>query len=536
MAMPSATQPPGATSAQSIPPAMTLRSLLDARRAEGRRMALAEAVAVIVPVCLDLQERHQRGEKLYVHPAAIAPGADGLARVNPRLSLVPTNTFDKHCLAPELQRTLEPGDARSSVFSLGAILYEMVTGQHIGPAMKRPRDIEPSLPEALEILIGKSIIGDRAHRPADLGALASQLYHVAPQQSIHPPDISTARLDASADLDVDVKFSMLPPVEHTTPEASGVNALPRGAAVPRFDGSGADPYGGPVIDRRSPPSSRRNVDDPTARLAALKARLESDPRPRYVVSKDKMDHGPFSAVELLQQIASHAFTGEHGLRDEISGQSLPIAEWEEFAPFAVQTGLLREKRAEEKAVVRAADADKKRGVAKSIIAVSVVVALGGVLTVWFLKVRGTHNDNVVVAGDRLGNVEINGDIKGKKKGAGGPGGGGGGGGPGYSGGTSFDSVLNGNTETITMGQSQDQPDLTNAQLAAPLRHASFITGCGAPDDMKVTVRVAVKMGRAVGVTVSTNPPSPGVAACVDGFVRRVQWPVSPKTDFVTTSY
>ena len=67
-------------------------------------------------------------------------------------------------------------------------------------------------------------------------------------------------------------------------------------------------------------------------------------------------------------------------------------------------------------------------------------------------------------------------------------------------------------------------------------HASFITGCGAPDDMKVTVRVAVKMGRAVGVTVTTNPPSAGVAACVDRSVRGLQWPVSPKADFVTTSY
>ena len=91
-----------------------------------------------------------------------------------------------------------------------------------------------------------------------------------------------------------------------------------------------------------------------------------------------MDHGPFTAVELLQQIASHAFHADHGLRDEISGRSLPIADWEEFAPFAEQAGLLREKRAEEKAVVRAADADKKRGVAKSIVAASVlVVALGG---------------------------------------------------------------------------------------------------------------------------------------------------------------
>jgi hypothetical protein len=534
MAMPSAPPTPGAAVAQSIPPTMTLRSLLDARRAEGRRMSLEEAIAVIVPVCLDLKERHGRGEKLYVHPSAIAPAPDGLARVNTRLSLVPTGTHDKHCLAPELQRTLEPGDACSSVYSVGAILYEMVTGHHVGPAMKRPRDVEPSLPEAIEVLIGKAIIGERAHRPADLGALASAMYHIAPQKSIHPPDISEARLDQSAELDVDVKFSMLPP-EVAAAETSGVNTLPRPASLPRIDV--ADPFGAPVIDRSAPaaPSSRRSVDDPTARLGALKASLESDPRPRYVVSKDKMDHGPFTAVELLQQIASHAFTADHGLRDEISGQSLPIAEWEEFAPFAVQAGLLREKRAEDRAVVRAADADKKRGVAKSIIAGSVVVALAGVLAVWFLKVRGTHSDDVKVAGDRAGTVEVNGDIKGKKKGTG-VGGAGGGGGPGYSGGTSFDQILNSNNETVTMGQSQDQPDLTNAQLAAPLRHASFITGCGAPDDMKVTVRVAVKMGRAVGVTVSTNPPSPGVSACVDRSVRGLQWPVSPKTDFVTTTY
>jgi eukaryotic-like serine/threonine-protein kinase len=502
-------------------------------------MTMEEAIAVIVPVCLDLKDRHGRGEKLYVHPSAIAASADGLARVHPRLSLRPTLAQDQHCLAPELQRSLEPGDACSSVYSLGAILYEMVTGQHVGPAMRRPRDIEPSLPEALEILIGKAVIGERAHRPSDLGALASAMYHVAPQKSIHPPDISEGRLDQSAELDVDVKFSMLPPEVRIQPvaETSGINTLPKHALLPRA--VGGDPLGGPVIDRSFPadvPPNRRGPDDATARLGALKASLESDPRPRYVVSKDKMDHGPFSAVELLQQIASHAFHAEHGLRDEISGRTLAISEWEEFAPFAEQAGLLREKRAEDKAVVRAADADKKRGVAKSIVAISVVVALAGVLAVWFFKVRGTHDDEVKVAGDRAGTIEVNGDIKGKKKGSGaaGPGGGGG---SGYSGGTSFENVLNNNNETVSMGgPAQDQPDLTNAQLAAPLRHASFITGCGAPDDMKVAVRVAVKMGRAVGVTVSTTPPSAGVNACVDRTVRMLQWPVSPKTDFVSTTY
>ena len=40
-------------------------------------MTMEEAVAVIVPLCLDLKDRHGRGEKLYVHPSAIAASADG---------------------------------------------------------------------------------------------------------------------------------------------------------------------------------------------------------------------------------------------------------------------------------------------------------------------------------------------------------------------------------------------------------------------------------------------------------------------------
>jgi hypothetical protein len=408
----------------------------------------------------------------------------------------------------------------------------MVTGQCVGPAMLRPRQIDPSLPEALEVLIGKAIIGDRQHRPSDLGALASAMYHVAPQRSIHPPEISAAQLDASAELEVDVKFSMLPrpPAAGAQAEVSGVSHVLSAPRMPRMDPG--NPYGGPPIDGRTPP--RRAADDPTSKLAALKARLESDPRPRYVVNKDKMDHGPFTAVELLQQIASHAFVEHDGLRDEVSGQQLPIAEWEEFAPFAEQAKLLREQRAEQKAVVRAADADKKRGIAKSILAVSFVVALAAVLAVWFFTRRGTRKDDVVVSRDRSGSVEVNGDIKGKKHAAGAAGGHAGGGG--YSGGMSYEAVLAGNNESITMGAESTGPDLTNAQLAAPLRHAQFVVSCGAPDDMKVQVRVAVRMGVPIGVTVSTSPPNSGVAACIDRSVRGIRWAANPKTDFVTTNY
>ena len=75
-----------------------------------------------------------------------------------------------------------------------------------------------------------------------------------------------------------------------------------------------------------------------------------------------------------------------------------------------------------------------------------------------------------------------------------------------------------------------------AQLSAPLRYASFLSSCRAPDSMKVQVRVAVRMGRAIGVTVSTNPPNHEIAACIDHAVRGLRWAENAKTDFVTTNY
>lgn len=67
-----------------------------------------------------------------------------------------------------------------------------------------------------------------------------------------------------------------------------------------------------------------------------------------------------------------------------------------------------------------------------------------------------------------------------------------------------------------------------------MANASFISGCGAPDSMKVTVKIAIKNGRAVGVSVYTNPSDGKVASCVDRHVRGLGWPNSAKDSFTTT--
>ena len=80
------------------------------------------------------------------------------------------------------------------------------------------------------------------------------------------------------------------------------------------------------------------------------------------------------------------------------------------------------------------------------------------------------------------------------------------------------------------------PDLTDQQLSGPMRNATFLGSCGAPDSMHVTVKVAIKMGRAIGVSVYTTPPNGGVAGCVDRAVRGLAWPVNQKMDSFVTTY
>lgn len=534
------------------PGGTTLRSLFDTRFARGQRLSLGEAVGIFVPLCLDLKARHERGERFYVHASCVVADPDGQPRLEPALSVVPTAPRDRACTPPELARTLEPGTARASVFAIGAMIYEAITGQVAGTGMARPREVDPSLPEHLEMLLAKALVSDPAHRPDDLGALASALHGFAPQHSLAPPPVDMSKLDRNADFEVDIRLSFIPSMSPQPPAQSPAivvpTGIPSGPLMPHLANGGnvtppppvsssgniVDPFA--AVAAPNHPSSRPAAPNPTAQLAALKQQLESDPRPRYVVHKDRMDHGPFAAVELLQQITSNKFLPTDVLRDEISGESKPIAEWTDFAAFADQAALKREIVAEKKAVAEVVKQDKRAGVLKSVFGVVLLFGIVGAAGFYLYKKVGARNDDVSMTDDSNVSIDVQGGVKGQKRsGPGGRAGGGGGAGGAFTGGMSYEAAVNANVQEITMGKNSG-PDLTDGQLNGPMKNASFISGCGAPDSMKVTVKVAIKNGRAVGVSVYPNPPDAKVASCIDRHVRGLGWPSSGKMDSFTTTY
>ena len=98
-----------------------------------------------------------------------------------------------------------------------------------------------------------------------------------------------------------------------------------------------------------------------------------------------------------------------------------------------------------------------------------------------------------------------------------------------------DASAGSSTDASAAPRRQASP-LSSAQLGAPLVHGTFVAACGAPDDMKVTVNATVKMGRAASVGVTTQPPNPVVASCIERAIRDLQWDISPKSDHVTVTY
>jgi hypothetical protein len=100
----------------------------------------------------------------------------------------------------------------------------------------------------------------------------------------------------------------------------------------------------------------------------------------------------------------------------------------------------------------------------------------------------------------------------------------------------YDEAIAANPQEVHAGE-KSGPDLTDEQLSAPMKAVGqFLVNCGAPDDMKLVIKVAVKLGKPVGVTVETDPPNSGIASCLDRAVRGLRWPSNPKLDSFTSRY
>jgi class 3 adenylate cyclase/septal ring-binding cell division protein DamX/tRNA A-37 threonylcarbamoyl transferase component Bud32 len=182
-------------------PGGSLDALL--KRSPGRRLDVAEAVRIGQELCRGIEHAHALG---IIHrdikPANVFLTSDGAPLLGDfGLALAPDQSHitakgmmigTAAYMPPEqaLGRPLEP---RSDLYSLGAMLYEMLTGrppfvgddllavvsQHVNKMPDPPSKFAPEIPAALDALVLKLLEKDPAGRPADAKTVGETLQTIA---------------------------------------------------------------------------------------------------------------------------------------------------------------------------------------------------------------------------------------------------------------------------------------------------------------------------------------------------------------------
>ena len=200
---------------------ITLKQYMERRG----RMDWRESLHFITQIMRGLSHAHSRG---IIHrdikPQNIMVLRDGSVKVadfgiaclaNQGQTLTQEALGSVHYISPEQARG-DRIDARSDIYSAGVLLYEMLTGrlpfegdsavsvaiQHLSSVPLAPRDIDPSIPEPLELICMKAMNSDPNKRYASADAMIE--------------DLEKFRRDPSVDMDY-IRQELTAPAADTEP-------------------------------------------------------------------------------------------------------------------------------------------------------------------------------------------------------------------------------------------------------------------------------------------------------------------------------
>ncbi len=178
----------------------------------------------------------------------------GIARTQDAVTLTQTASVlgTAPYMAPE-QAMGNPADARSDIYSLGCVLYEMLTGkppfmaevpaavlhQHVRVAPKPPREINPAIPPALDALVLQMLAKAPEDRPQTAAEVRDRLANfetaTAPTKPLPPADALTAVAAAAAAAAEVPQVATVPQAASASPDPTAPTRAvpPRAVSPPR---------------------------------------------------------------------------------------------------------------------------------------------------------------------------------------------------------------------------------------------------------------------------------------------------------------
>ena len=343
----------------------TLRDFIDAKRAEGRGVSLKGATNLVAHVSNALEHASSttlhgaltpsqiwvnRSGRVKVAALGLAAGVPSLARQG-----APVGAADTLYVAPELLAGA-PASQASDVYSLGVILYELLTGEPLSIPYRAASSLAADVPPAVDGVIERALSRTAEQRWISTAALKSAL-----QSAVAGPPVATAPLAGaqavSRPATVPVGSPMLPP-SAASPKAMGPTypGAPRPPA-PAAPMPGSNPGGAPA---------------PTAGPAY------SETEERWLIQKDNLDFGPFSMVQVRTQVERGEILPEHTILDNDSGNRCKVKEFPGLGDLAKHAHRRIEQARRDNAEQRSQKTQKKKSlVTTAIVTVVIASVLGG---------------------------------------------------------------------------------------------------------------------------------------------------------------
>jgi len=321
----------------------SLREIFDARRNEGNVIGLNHAHVLLGHVANALDTVHSALIHGGVNPAAIrVTGAGrvkltdlGLSRALPALARRGGPDSNSHgaYLAPEMSAGEEPSPA-ADVYSLAAILYEMLTGHPPASPLWPPSQVNSAVPPAMDAVVARGMAPlpeTRFSRPKELlDALGAVLANMA-------------------------------------------GRAPSAAAPPK--------------------PARLTMGKSFSVADAVRLTEEYE---RWLIQKDKLDFGPFSLAQVMAQMDKGIFSGDDIIVDVDSGDRQRIREHPQLVEFTRLNERRLEAQRRAQAERAHEHVERKKGRWTLLIIGTAVLALAGGLA-WFIHKRVAAKDDVLAS-------------------------------------------------------------------------------------------------------------------------------------------
>ena len=341
----------------------TLRDFIDNKRNEGRNVSFKGACNLITHVANGLERAAGFMPHGGLNPTAIwvnkagrvKVGELGLGRTVPALARrgAPDGSPDTVYVAPEVLAGAPPSSA-SDVYSLGVLLYEVVTGQLPSSPFKPMTQAAAGVPPVADAILAKTFARDPAARFASPMELREAL---AAAMAGGAPNLGPAGQASAAQ-----------------PPASA----PRQAAVRSAQVEPAEPPSAP------PPRSSlgRSFNVAEAAGAAIDEAQE-----RWLIQKDRLDFGPFSLTQIRAQIQRGEILGEHMIVDSDTGARKKVKDFPALSEFTKTSERHREQNRRAAADQRQESVDKKKKTVTVLFTLIFLVAAVGLVGffVWTRK-------------------------------------------------------------------------------------------------------------------------------------------------------